>query len=227
MANPNFFKSRKPSARAIRRARFASGSTRERKKVSSLGVRKPHARAQSLAGSPVPDYDVRERVSVRYNSLRSTRTETFQSAGHLNYRRAHPKGAIPFSPVRVLIATGAAAQGSAPVSKCRNRLSKQVFLSLAREPAARRPGASNLLRSEESRRPAGHRCKKLAWNCATNMSWATTRAIAPATPAGARSRSNCGLPTVFPLSAFTQKQATTPLPARLANIRSTLNFRNL
>jgi hypothetical protein len=30
------------------------------------------ARAHSLAGSPVPDYDVRERVSVRYNSLRST-----------------------------------------------------------------------------------------------------------------------------------------------------------
>jgi hypothetical protein len=30
------------------------------------------ARAHSLAGSPVPDYDVRERVSGRYNSLRST-----------------------------------------------------------------------------------------------------------------------------------------------------------
>src|ERR1700747_2553239 len=40
-----------------------------------------------------------------------------------------------------LIATGAAAQGSAPVSKCRNRLSKQVFLSLASEPAARRQEA--------------------------------------------------------------------------------------
>jgi hypothetical protein len=39
------------------------------------------------------------------------------------------------------------------------------------------------------------------------------RAIAPATPAGARSRSNCGLPRVFPLSAFTQEQATTRLPA--------------
>jgi hypothetical protein len=42
-----------------------------------------------------------------------------------------------------------------------------------------------------------------------------------------RSRSNCGLPRVFPLSAFTRKQATTRLPARSANIRSTLNFRNL
>ena len=32
-----------------------------------------HARAHSLAGSPVPDYDARERVSVRSNALRSTR----------------------------------------------------------------------------------------------------------------------------------------------------------
>jgi hypothetical protein len=74
---------------------------REKKRLARSEHASLHARAHSLAGSPVPDYDVRERVSVRYNSLRSTRTETLQSAGHLNYQRAHPKGAIPFSPVRV------------------------------------------------------------------------------------------------------------------------------
>jgi hypothetical protein len=69
----NFFKSRKPSARPIRRADLHREVRAREKRLACSEHASLHARAHSLAGSPVPDYDVRERVSVRYNSLRSTR----------------------------------------------------------------------------------------------------------------------------------------------------------
>jgi hypothetical protein len=58
------------------------------------------AGAPSLADSPVPDYVMFAKEFQSGISLRSTRLNLL-NCGDLNCQRAHPKGAIPFSPVRV------------------------------------------------------------------------------------------------------------------------------
>src|SRR5258705_2446742 len=90
MANRNFSKSRKPFARGIRRARFASGSTRDRKRLACLEPANFRAGAPSLADSPVPDYVMFAKEFQSGISLRSTRLNLL-NGGDLNCQRAHPK----------------------------------------------------------------------------------------------------------------------------------------
>src|SRR6516162_844608 len=56
--------------------------------------------------------------------------------------------------------------------------------------------------------------RKLAWSCATNMSWDTNQAITSTTPGGAKLRSNCGHPRVSLPCLSTPRPDTTPRPTR-------------